>query len=75
MEIFICLCPRDSSQSILDFDAFARDQKLLLGSIAPIFFGGNEHTSYLIRHNYLSYPGLTEDSTMHLWCECLLLQA
>ena len=66
MEIFICLCPRDSSQSMLDFDAFARDQHLPLGSIAP---------SYLIRHNYLSYPGLTEDSTMHLWCECLLLQA
>ena len=39
MEIFICLCPRDSSQSILDFDAFARDQHLHLGSIAPIFLG------------------------------------
>ena len=37
MEIFICLCPRDSSQSILDFDAFARDQHLPLGSIVPIF--------------------------------------
>ena len=29
------------------------------------------HMSYLSRHDYFSYPGLTEESTMHLWCQCL----
>ena len=42
MEIFVCLCPTASSQSILGIDAFARDQDLPLGSNAPIFFGAKD---------------------------------
>ena len=56
------------------FDVFARDQVLTLGSNAARlkFCGeGRGDMSYLSRHDYLSYPGLTEDSTIHLWCQCL----
>ena len=40
---------------------------LLVAILRAVFFGieGKGRRSYLSRHSYLSYPGLTEDSTMH----------
>ena len=58
----------------IGFDVFARDQVLPLGSKAArlkLGIEGRGDMSYLSRPDYLSYPGLTEDSTIHLWCQCL----
>ena len=72
MKIFGCLCPAASSHSMLCFDAFARDQDLPLGSnLAGLLVKNTGVISVDTVTCDLSDPGLTEDSAMHLWSQCL----